>query len=276
MNSYMDRLEYISDKVRLLEKAPPGPPPRLGLEWKEETHRWIRPREQGGLEEEVIQAERTPSQAAIESIRFYAKLSPDERKREGYHDVRLQSFAKARWGSQNTQVVSGEEFDSLPTKMIYRGISHLDYLEVNLNDQFFGLGVFGNGQYYAGSFNDAASYGSLKGGGWVHRAKLHPDAKVATEQDVKQVVEDRIIRYKDNDDEAVNDFLDERGRLLAYYGYDAYHESSLEITVVFNKSKLMIDERTLPTGEYGVQVRQADLRDRERVARETFLGETDI
>jgi hypothetical protein len=28
-----------------LEKAPPGPPPREGLTWKEQTHRWIRPRE---------------------------------------------------------------------------------------------------------------------------------------------------------------------------------------------------------------------------------------
>ena len=27
-----------------LVKAPPGPPPRHGLEWKEETHRWIRPK----------------------------------------------------------------------------------------------------------------------------------------------------------------------------------------------------------------------------------------
>lgn len=29
---------------RLLMKAPPGPPPRPGLEWREETSRWIRPK----------------------------------------------------------------------------------------------------------------------------------------------------------------------------------------------------------------------------------------
>ena len=28
-----------------LLKAPPGPPPRSGLKWNEETHRWIRPAE---------------------------------------------------------------------------------------------------------------------------------------------------------------------------------------------------------------------------------------
>ena len=29
-------------------KAPPGPPPRPGLKWHEETHRWIRPKEAKG------------------------------------------------------------------------------------------------------------------------------------------------------------------------------------------------------------------------------------
>ena len=33
--------------ARELTKAPPGPPPRPGLEWKEETRRWIRPQEEG-------------------------------------------------------------------------------------------------------------------------------------------------------------------------------------------------------------------------------------
>ena len=28
---------------KMLVKAPPGPPPRPGLEWREETHRWVRP-----------------------------------------------------------------------------------------------------------------------------------------------------------------------------------------------------------------------------------------
>ena len=31
----------------VLSKAPPGPPPRPGLEWKERTHRWIRPGQRG-------------------------------------------------------------------------------------------------------------------------------------------------------------------------------------------------------------------------------------
>ena len=28
-----------------LVKAPPGPPPRPGLKWKDQTHRWTRPEE---------------------------------------------------------------------------------------------------------------------------------------------------------------------------------------------------------------------------------------
>jgi uncharacterized membrane protein (UPF0127 family) len=41
------------DVYRLIgvQKGPPGPPPREGLKWKEQTHRWIRP-EEGGADKE--------------------------------------------------------------------------------------------------------------------------------------------------------------------------------------------------------------------------------
>ena len=46
----MDRLDKVIDHVngvversRGIIKNAPGPPPRPGLEWKEETKRWIRP-----------------------------------------------------------------------------------------------------------------------------------------------------------------------------------------------------------------------------------------
>lgn len=36
----------VADTYRvILKQGPPGPPPRPGLEWKEETSRWIRPKE---------------------------------------------------------------------------------------------------------------------------------------------------------------------------------------------------------------------------------------
>ena len=38
----------------VLRKAPPGPPPRPGLEWKEETHRWIRPENWLGGERHAV------------------------------------------------------------------------------------------------------------------------------------------------------------------------------------------------------------------------------
>ena len=41
---YANTLHSVLDTIQELSKAPPGPPPRQGLEWKEETHRWIRPK----------------------------------------------------------------------------------------------------------------------------------------------------------------------------------------------------------------------------------------
>ena len=34
-------------KAVLNKQGPPGPPPRPGLQWKPESHRWIRPQESG-------------------------------------------------------------------------------------------------------------------------------------------------------------------------------------------------------------------------------------
>ena len=39
----------IENVSKSIQKAPPGPPPREGLKWKEETHRWIRPDEEENL-----------------------------------------------------------------------------------------------------------------------------------------------------------------------------------------------------------------------------------
>ena len=45
MLAVIDRLQVYLDLSKALMQlmGPPGPPPREGLEWKEETHRWIRP-----------------------------------------------------------------------------------------------------------------------------------------------------------------------------------------------------------------------------------------
>lgn len=44
-NTIAEVLELAENYNMILQKAAPGPPPRPGLAWKEQTHRWIRPRE---------------------------------------------------------------------------------------------------------------------------------------------------------------------------------------------------------------------------------------
>jgi len=62
-----------------LEKSdvgPPGPPPRIGLEWKFETHRWIRPQ---GIKEErfhsIVKITEEESRRLVEELESEAKKS---------------------------------------------------------------------------------------------------------------------------------------------------------------------------------------------------------
>ena len=49
-NKKKESSDYDAYSLKSLVKAPPGPPPRPGLDWKEETHRWIRPGTESGLQ----------------------------------------------------------------------------------------------------------------------------------------------------------------------------------------------------------------------------------
>ena len=46
------RLQELVAETRRVVKAPPGPPPREGLAWREQTHRWFRPEETRPTEDE--------------------------------------------------------------------------------------------------------------------------------------------------------------------------------------------------------------------------------
>ena len=62
------------DALRNLVKAPPGPPPREGLDWKEETHRWIRPKPIVSKSQKLPAPESKPKQRRAQSENVFARL----------------------------------------------------------------------------------------------------------------------------------------------------------------------------------------------------------
>ena len=67
----MDKLRHIFDSIYWVTKAPPGPPPRKGLEWKEETHRWIRPKDESVTSESPRQLMYPNQVQALERVQSF-------------------------------------------------------------------------------------------------------------------------------------------------------------------------------------------------------------
>ena len=280
-------MSVINDVVyaaRLLMKSPPGPPPRKGLEWKEETHRWIRPEEESQVESSTgVFQSLSEHEVSDEDLSRVISSMLDENKsiREDlkgpYSDNALREYAKVRWGTQNVKVVDGDVFDSIDSPLMARGISNKEHLESNLNEEFFGLGNKANGQFYGydtAALGAAFSYYSNKDGiGWVHTAKLHPDAKIASGKEAEAVWQ----RIKDIDTASLpagrmritpeqyqvldyGEFEVDPGRVMAMQGYDGAfispYADSGGILVIFNKRSLVVDERSLLGGEIEQRVNQ--------------------
>ena len=60
------------EKQTFSRTGPPGPPPRKGLEWKEETHRWVRATE-AELPSDIPNEDRTPATISDEKTRTFTE-----------------------------------------------------------------------------------------------------------------------------------------------------------------------------------------------------------
>ena len=63
-------------KAVLNKQGPPGPPPRPGLQWKPESHRWIRPQESGSSQ--IHREEATEFLSQISSDWFRGRIESGE------------------------------------------------------------------------------------------------------------------------------------------------------------------------------------------------------
>ena len=177
------------------------------------------------------------------------------------NDLKLEEFARYRWGNQAHELLDGGEFDKIDAPVIYRGVADIRYLDSNIDGSFFGKGVSGNGNYYSSDSETSATYANLGGGyddpdsasGWLWRSKLRSDAKVILEKDLWEKWKGGRKKYK------IEDFNVDMGRYAARLGYDAIKigfSDSVANFVILNQSKVVVDKRWLPDGEVGRQIKE--------------------
>lgn len=165
-------------------------------------------------------------------------------------DAQLNAFVKEREGGfLGAQVVSDEDFRSRPEAVMYRGLSRAEYLDANVSGDFSGLGIFGNGQYFAVGDNRAAALEYADGRGTVYAAKLSDTARVANYDDLlKEARENYGNLLMSGADERVTEFLGDVGRYAAYQGYDAVYVAKHDYMVVVNPSALIVPRTTVADG----------------------------
>ena len=175
-------------------------------------------------------------------------------------------FAERTKGEQKVQIMDGKDFDSVPGRILFRGIEHQKFLKENLGDFQSRWGIHGGGSYFASggavrnlgldAIAEAGGYAKgaiTKGGGsWVYVAKLLPEARTVDEPDLTLMRQ----REKKSRGRKLSPFLEDLGRFALVRGFDAirvpYEKAGMsEHVVVVNKKILAVDARSLPDGEFG-------------------------
>ena len=188
------------------------------------------------------------------------RIGSGARVQEG-QDVALKRYANQRWGDQRVRIVDGDEFDAIDSPTLWRGVGDQRYVQSNLNGEWVGTGVYGNGNYY-GIADDALSY--MEQNGWMFRAKLDPNARVLRGREARSAMQQRqeAAYLADDVSEGSKMFNVDMGRFAAQEGYDAMIVGRWDFNVVLNQRAIIIDRRSLPDGEWGRQLlerRAADL-----------------
>ena len=201
-----------------------------------------------------------------QTIADLAKNPPD-----GYGDQEILAFMKALRGEQRWQVASGAEFRKLKGATWVRGINQRHLVKANMDGTAgVGSGIFGRGQYFARLTKkgaktslDADAFGYAGPGGHVVAARVAEDAVIV---DIRKM---GALFRRFMDDPDVPEFVkawvrvDEQARFGALIGVDGYTwgKGAPEL-VILNRSKVVVDSRSLPGGRLYRKYRELDkLRD---------------
>ena len=202
-----------------------------------------------GQSQIVVRTEQELSNKAREIV---TNIIPDATRRQ---DLWLKEFAHYRWGNQASRIVTDDVFKQTEGILMVRGVSNVKYLDVNLNGEWYGWGVNGNGLYFSqvrnleALNNSVAAYGSPGSGGWVYLSKLSSDARVITTTELKKITtqQNRLLGSTKHVTELT---VGEYGRQAAVLGYDAILVEETGVVVVLNQSKIIVNKKFLPGGAF--------------------------
>ena len=123
----LDEFNYWLEKVQLASRAgniPPGEPPRPGLVWKPETHRWIRP------EQEEVREEK--KQPRIDEIRNYVEQGGYGEIAEKAEDILLELFPDMLNPNHITRIKDIESIQEKEKRPKFkdRGMTYKDFTDI--------------------------------------------------------------------------------------------------------------------------------------------------
>ncbi len=180
-------------------------------------------------------------------------------------DPMLLEYAERRWGSQASRVVSHEEFMRSGKKhpVMYRGIEGKHYTMSNVEGKFVGTGRFLSGLFFAAGKARRGvsrySYGVMgeRKDAWIYAARVSDDAKLIDYDDLLKMYDEEMTNYGLHLDNYV--LKENVGRYAASKGYDGVVMQSVDSYtdrhyVMFNRSKLIVDESSLPGGRIDAQL----------------------
>ena len=201
-------------------------------------------------EEWKMSAKTTPSPKALEAKVDKLGVRDLGKNTMAKGDLSLKDYAKFRWGEQRAQVVDGGTFETMKgaSNIRWRGLAQQAQVESNLNGQWFGSGVLGNGNYF-GPADTAISYAGRSG--WMYRAKIHPNARIISDKAAQKLADDAVAAARKAGKKGAESFSSDPGRAAARAGYDVIFRESSDFHVVLNQRAVVVDARSLPKGEWG-------------------------
>ena len=184
-------------------------------------------------------------------------------------DVGLQGYMRAR-GTYTSEVLDRAQFDQVRGTVILRGITQSSQVASQYDQQnFIGVGIYGNGQYYGGPKAHGVPFGYTQGvpPGHVWVSKLRADAHVV-DHDVVVREQSRFLSSSAASGLTTGQraYLQDVGRYAGWRGYDAIHEKSNDYFVVVNKSAVVVSRESLPGQAYDVQASASQPPDPQLVA----------